>query len=330
MVYETDRCKEIIRSMGLSAPCAFRASVSSGLPLGLFLFPEDVLKKGKSYDWIPLWIDKWLMGSTRFELDPSERSVFIDLMVLAAKDDGFIRANAGMGYPHEWLSRSLNIPLEVLEKAIEKCIECEKIIDKGKGIYFIANWDSYRLSGSYKRAVTLGIKPMPGSKETVSVSEETDTVSPSMYMYKYKSPFKSKSKSKSSSFSGLGTLGVLGKWNSFAELHGLAEITEIEKGSSREIHLRKLSKKKGFNFDSLLEIMGRSPFLLGEVESKIGGKRFFATFDWVINKTNYQKIIEGNYIDREAEEIKKLRKEREDWVNEEEGGKNGKDDKENF
>ena len=130
--------------------------------------------------------------------------------------------------------------------------------------------------------------------------------------------------------SSLGALGVLGKWNSFAELHGLAEITEIEKGSSREIHLRKLSKKKGFNFDSLLEIMGRSPFLLGEVESKIGGKRFFATFDWVINKTNYQKIIEGNYIDREAEEIKKLRKEREDWVNEEEGGKNGKDDKENF
>ena len=163
------------------------------------------MKRGKSYDWIPLWIDKWLMGSTRFELDPSERSVFIDLMVLAAKDEGFIRANAGMGYPHEWLSRSLNIPLEVLEKAIEKCIECEKIIDKGKGIYFITNWDSYRLSGSYKRAITLGIKPMPGSKETVSVSEETDTVSPSMYMYKYKSPFKSKSKfkSKSSLFSGI-------------------------------------------------------------------------------------------------------------------------------
>ena len=130
--------------------------------------------------------------------------------------------------------------------------------------------------------------------------------------------------------SSLDTLEILGKWNFFAELHGLAEITEIEKGSSREIHLRKLSKKKGFDFDFLLEIMGRSPFLLGEVEPKIGGKRFFATFDWVINKTNYQKIIEGNYIDREAEEVKKLRKEREDWVNEEEGGKNGKDDKENF
>ena len=46
---DADRCKEIIRSAGLSAPCAFRASVSSGLPPGLFLFPEDVLKKGKLY-----------------------------------------------------------------------------------------------------------------------------------------------------------------------------------------------------------------------------------------------------------------------------------------
>jgi hypothetical protein len=66
------------------------------------------LKRGRSYDWIPLWIDKWLMGSTRFELEAGERSVFIDLMVLGAKDDGFIRANESMGYPHEYLARILN------------------------------------------------------------------------------------------------------------------------------------------------------------------------------------------------------------------------------
>jgi hypothetical protein len=257
--------------------------------LGLFFFQEDALKRGKSYDWIPLWIDKWLMGSTRFELDSSERSVFIDLMVLAAKDDGFIRANAGMGYPHEWLSRSLNIPLEALEKAIKKCIECEKIVDKGKGIYFIANWDSYRLSGSYKRAITLGIKPMPGSKETATVSKETDTVSPSLSM----------SLSKSSSLSSnIITTTILTKWNTFAELHNLSKITEIEKGSERWSHLQSRMKKEGFNFDSLLEIIGRSPFLLGQTDPRPGSARFFATFDWIINKTNYQKIIEGNYLER--------------------------------
>ena len=94
------------------------------------------------------------------------------------------------------------------------------------------------------------------------------------------------------------TTPIFDKWNSFAEAHGLTKITEIEKGSQREVHLRTIAKKKGFNFDSLLEIIGRSPFLLGEVEPKIGGKRFFATFDWIINKTNYQKVIEGNYVER--------------------------------
>lgn len=245
------------------------------------------MKRGRSYEWIPLWIDKWLMGSTRFELDSSERSVFIDLMVLAAKDDGFIRANANMGYPHEWLSRSLNVPLEVLEKAITKCIECEKIIDKGKGIYFITNWDSYRLSGSYKRAITLGIKPIPGSKETVSVSKETDTVLPSMSM----------SMSKSSLSSNIITI-ILTKWNTFAILHNLNKITEIEKGSERWSHLQSRMKKEGFDFDSLLETIGKSPFLLGQVDPKPGSARFFATFDWIINKSNYQKIVEGNYLER--------------------------------
>jgi len=34
-----------------------------------------------------------LMGSTRWELDPAERSIFIDFLCLAGADDGFIRAN---------------------------------------------------------------------------------------------------------------------------------------------------------------------------------------------------------------------------------------------
>jgi len=88
------------------------------------------------------------------------------------------------------------------------------------------------------------------------------------------------------------------KWNVFAEGHRLTKITGIEKGSAREVHLRTLAKKKEFNFDSLLEIIGKSPFLLGQIDSKMGSARFFVTFDWIINKTNYQKIVEGNYLER--------------------------------
>jgi hypothetical protein len=124
------------------------------------------------------------MGSTRFELDPSERSVFLDLMVLGAKDDGYIRANEEMGYPHEYLSRILNVPIELLDETIAKCLKVGKLEEFPNGIYHITNWDSYRLSDSYKRALTLGIKKVPGSKETESVSSETHTVSRSMSMYR--------------------------------------------------------------------------------------------------------------------------------------------------
>lgn len=126
------------------------------------------------------------------------------------------------------------------------------------------------------------------------------------------------------------------KWNSFAEHHGLTKITEIEKGSSREVHLRKLAAKKGFNFDSLLETAGKSPFLLGQTKPKPEGARFFATFDWIINKTNYQKVIEGNYLDRTPEDEKpgswiKMMEEKEEKERREKAeGKNGKNDQEDF
>ena len=109
------------------------------------------MKRGKSYEWIPLWIDKWLMGSTRFELDPAERSVFLDLMVLAAKDDGYIRANQSMGYPIEYLARILNVSIELLTSSISKCIKYEKIKDIGNGAYYLVNWESYRLSPRHKK-----------------------------------------------------------------------------------------------------------------------------------------------------------------------------------
>jgi len=127
------------------------------------------MKRGKSYDWIPLWIDKWLMGSTRFELEPGERSVFIDLMVLGAKDDGFIRANASMGYPHEYLARTLNISIDLLSSAISQCVHFGKIKKLKNGIYYVKNWESYRLSTRHKRRVM--------SEKTDIVSGNPDIVS---------------------------------------------------------------------------------------------------------------------------------------------------------
>lgn len=68
--------------------------------------------KDSALMWIPLWVDKWLWGSTRIELEPDERSVWVDLMALAAKDDGYIRANVGVPYAHQQLAGMLCVSVE--------------------------------------------------------------------------------------------------------------------------------------------------------------------------------------------------------------------------
>ena len=85
------------------------------------------------------------------------------------------------------------------------------------------------------------------------------------------------------------------KWNEFANKYNLAAITSVKPGSNREIHLKARLAEKEFNFDLLLDMIENSPFLLGKTKHA-----FFVFFDWIIKPTSYQKIIEGNYLDRQG------------------------------
>ena len=104
------------------------------------------MRKRTGKDWIPLWIDKWIFGSTRIELEPAERSVFLDFLALAGKDDGWIRANSELAYSLPQLAGFLNIKIELLQATIEKCLKTNKIQETKQGIYRIVSWDDYRLS----------------------------------------------------------------------------------------------------------------------------------------------------------------------------------------
>jgi len=109
------------------------------------------MKRGKIYDWLPLWRNKWLMGSTRWELDPGERSVFIDFLCLAGADDGFIRANPTTAYPIEYLAGMLQAPAELILRTIEKCILVGKITRLKDGVFYINSWKDYQLDPRRKR-----------------------------------------------------------------------------------------------------------------------------------------------------------------------------------
>jgi len=78
--------------------------------------------------WIPLYVDAWLTGSVHFELEPDEQATFLDLLLLAAKDNGYIRANEATPYPVRFLAGYLNKTEELIERTIEKCLRPE--IDK--------------------------------------------------------------------------------------------------------------------------------------------------------------------------------------------------------
>lgn len=108
--------------------------------------------KTDSIQWIPLWVDKWIFGTTRIELEPDKRSVWVDFMAVAAKDHGFIRANVGVAYPPQQLSGLLCITEELLLRTIEKCIKVGKVCKcENGGGYYLPSWGEYALSERHKR-----------------------------------------------------------------------------------------------------------------------------------------------------------------------------------
>lgn len=105
------------------------------------------MKNKQTQMWIPLYVDKWIFGSTRIELEPAERGVFVDLLAFGAKDQGYIRANETTAYPHTQLAGLLNISIELLNSTIAKCLHFGKIEEPSKGIYKLNKWDDYQFSG---------------------------------------------------------------------------------------------------------------------------------------------------------------------------------------
>jgi hypothetical protein len=109
------------------------------------------MKRGKTYEWLPLWRQKWLWGSTRLELDPGERSVWIDLLCIAGNDDGHIRANPTTPYGREQLAGMLVIPVDLLNSTIEKCLTNGKLKMDQYSCLEISSWKEYQLVPPYKR-----------------------------------------------------------------------------------------------------------------------------------------------------------------------------------
>ena len=96
--------------------------------------------------WFKLYPVQWLTGTIRFEYDPAERAVFIDLLSKAAVNDppGEVKF---MNYKQ--LAANFQVPVEVLESTIEKGIKYEKFKykksrKKHEKILKVVNWAKYQ------------------------------------------------------------------------------------------------------------------------------------------------------------------------------------------
>ena len=138
------------------------------------------MRRGKTYGWIPLWVDKWLWGSTRHELAHDERAIFTDLLALAAKDDGWIRANPETPYPLEQLAGMLCAPVELIKRTIEKAKNYGKLSEPLSGIFLISSWEGYRLTDRRKRdleAISEIAEPISENAAPLSVSVSVSSLS---------------------------------------------------------------------------------------------------------------------------------------------------------
>lgn len=110
--------------------------------------------------WVKLHINGMLNGSVRYQLEPAERSVWVDLLCFAGLGivPGIISDNDLRPYPHNFLANRFNISIELFDTTIKKCIEEGRITEDEQGIH-IANWSSYQ--SEYQRQVKSREKDKP-------------------------------------------------------------------------------------------------------------------------------------------------------------------------
>lgn len=81
--------------------------------------------KSTRRQWVKLWVNEWLDGTTRFKLTRTQRLLWIDLLALAGRSrwPGLIFAGYGerqekIGYPLSWLAGTLGFEVTDLNNAL--------------------------------------------------------------------------------------------------------------------------------------------------------------------------------------------------------------------
>jgi hypothetical protein len=144
-------------------------------------------KKGQSRKklYFKFFAESWLWGSSRTELKPDERSVWVDFLSLAASSYGDIEISS-----RRQLARQLLISMKLLNKSIDNFIKFGKVVAGSrdeKELLRIANWDEYQADylkkpgrDAGKRDTCFSDKGKDIRNKSIGEREEEEANEPSM------------------------------------------------------------------------------------------------------------------------------------------------------
>jgi len=127
------------------------------------------MRAGWKKTWIKIYPVECLEGSIRYQLEADERGVWYDLLNFAALcvQPGVISDNDSRPYPHSFIANRLNVPLDLLERTIDKCKDEGRLSENDNGIH-MTNWKFYQ--SEYQRQ-----KPYRDKKKEEAVDPEKFT-----------------------------------------------------------------------------------------------------------------------------------------------------------
>ena len=246
-----------------------------------------------------MWEDGWF-----FELSANEKLVWLYLLTNPMINIAGIFRSAIAS-----ISSACHLDKEITILAMEKFVSDYKILYYDNFIY-IANWHKYQiLSGSAKTGADKILDELPNilkekietlcqhTPDTVSTQcQHTNTnTNSNIDINNINLNIKSNSDSKKKTFD---WKLIMDKWNEIAAINSnIPQVMVINDNRKRKVKSR---HSKGFDFikyfPALFEKISNSRFLQGT------DKKWNITFDWLFsNDTNWNKILEGNYDNKDKQ-----------------------------
>jgi hypothetical protein len=96
--------------------------------------------------WLKLWVDETLTGTTFSELNAEERGVWYSLLVLSARQRplGVICVAGGVPMTMEQIAAMIKVVPAVLCRCLEKLVAVDKLKREPDGTLRVVNWNRYQ------------------------------------------------------------------------------------------------------------------------------------------------------------------------------------------